>query len=131
MPKMRILIVHPLLGPDFSVADVFTGWYEALRDLLGRGNVAPFALNDRLVAHANALVDTHQVDETGHPIVKNMFTEEGVYYAAMEGLSHALLTFWPTAVLFISGFFLNAGTMQLLRMRNFKIVMLHTESPYL
>jgi len=91
---MRILIVHPLLGPDFSVADVFTGWYEALRDLLGRGNVAPFALNDRLVAHANALVDTHQVDETGHPIVKNMFTEEGVYYAAMEGLSHALLTFW-------------------------------------
>jgi hypothetical protein len=60
-----------------------------------------------------------------------MFTEEGVFLASMEGLSHALLTFWPDVVLFISGFFLNAGTMQLLRMRNFKIVILMTESPYL
>jgi hypothetical protein len=41
---MRVLIVHP--GPDFSVHDlgVFTGWYEALRDLLGPGSVAPFNL---------------------------------------------------------------------------------------
>ena len=75
-------------------------------------------------------MDTHVVDETGHPIVKNMFSEEQVYYAAMEGLSHALYTFWPDVVLFVSGFFLNAGTMQLIRSRNHKIVMLHTESPY-
>jgi len=128
MPKMRVLIVHPLLGPDFSVHDVFTGWYEALKEL--GVEVAPFNLNDRLVAFANALADTHQYDETGHPIVKNMFTEEGVFYAAMEGLSHALLTFWPDVVLCVSGFFLNAGTMQLMRMRNFKIVMLCTEAPY-
>jgi len=125
---MRVLIVHPLLGPDFSVHDVFTGWYEALKEL--GVEVAPFNLNDRLVAFANALADTHQYDETGHPIVKNMFTEEGVFYAAMEGLSHALLTFWPDVVLCVSGFFLNAGTMQLMRMRNFKIVMLCTEAPY-
>jgi hypothetical protein len=82
------------------------------------------------VAFSNALADTHQVDETGHPIVKNMFTEEGVFLAAMEGLSHALLTFWPDVVLSVSGFFLNAATMQLMRMRRFKIVMLMTESPY-
>jgi hypothetical protein len=112
------------------VHDVFTGWHEALRGLLGPGNVAPFNMNDRLVAFANALVDTHQYDETGHPIVKNMFSEEGIFYAAMEGLSHALLTFWPDVVLCISGFYMNAGTMQLMRMRRFKIVMLMTESPY-
>ena len=28
---MRILIVHP--GPNFSVADVYTGWNEALAGL--------------------------------------------------------------------------------------------------
>jgi hypothetical protein len=88
-------------------------------------------LNDRLVAYSNALVDTHQYDETGHPIVRTMFTEEGVFHAAMEGLSHALYTFWPDVVLFISGFFLNAGTMQLIRSRRHKIVILATESPYL
>lgn len=125
---MRVLIVHP--GPDFSVHDVFTGWYEALQDLLGPGNVAPFNLNDRLVAFANALVDTHETDETGHTIVRNMFGEGGVFLAAMEGLSHALYTFWPDVVLFVSGFFLNAGTMQLIRSRRHKIVMLMTESPY-
>jgi hypothetical protein len=83
---MRILIVHP--GPDFSVHDVFTGWYEALKEL--GVEVAPFNLNDRLVAFGSALVDTHQYDETGHPLVRPMFTEEGIFHAAMEGLSHAL-----------------------------------------
>jgi spore maturation protein CgeB len=127
---MRVLIVHPGPLPDFSVHDVFAGWYEALRELLGPGNVAPFALNDRLVAYSNALADTGERDEAGRPVVRNMFTEQGAFLASMEGLSHALLTFWPDVVLFISGFFLNAGTMTLMRMRNFKIVVLCTESPY-
>lgn len=30
---MRILLVHPLPGPDFSVHDVITGWHEAFREL--------------------------------------------------------------------------------------------------
>ena len=127
---MRVLVLHPGPLPDFSVHDVFAGWMEALTGLLGPGNVAPFNMNDRLVAFGSALVDTHQVDESGHPIVKNMFTEDGIFHAAMEGLSHALLTFWPDVVLCISGFYMNAGTMQLMRMRNFKIIMLTTESPY-
>jgi hypothetical protein len=124
----RILVVHPGPLPDFSVADVFTGWLEALREL--GCQAVPFSLNDRLVAYSNALVSTGETDEGGHPIVRNMFSEGGVFLAAMEGLSHALLTFWPDIVLFVSGFYLNAGTMQLLRMRNFRIVMLMTESPY-
>jgi spore maturation protein CgeB len=114
----------------FSVNDVFIGWYEALQNILGKGNVAPFALNDRLVAYSNALVNTHETDEAGLPIVRNMFDERGVFLAAMEGLSHALYTFWPDVVLLISGFFMNAGTLQLIRQRRHKIVFLATESPY-
>jgi hypothetical protein len=128
MPEMRILIVHPLPGPDFSVHDVYVGWYEALKEL--GVDVAPFNLNDRLVAFSNALADTHTTDEEGRPIVKNMFTEDGVFMAALEGLSHALYTFWPDVVLCVSGFFMTAGTMQLMRSRRHKIVMLCTESPY-
>lgn len=123
---MRILLVHP--GPDFSVHDVYTGWYEALTGL--GCEVAPFNMNDRLLAFSSALVDTHEMDETGHPLVRNMFNEKDVFLAAMEGLSHALYTLWPDVVLFVSGFYINAGTMQLIRSRNHKIVTLMTESPY-
>lgn len=42
---MRILMVHPLSGPDFSVHDVFTGWREALQEL--GAEVAVYNTNDR------------------------------------------------------------------------------------
>lgn len=48
----------------------------------------------------------------------------------MQGISHALYTFWPDVVLFVSGFFTTAGLLDLIRKRNHKIVMLATESPY-
>jgi hypothetical protein len=48
----------------------------------------------------------------------------------MEGLSHSLLTVWPDVVLMVSGFFMTAGTMQLMRARKFKLALLATESPY-
>jgi hypothetical protein len=38
---------------------------------------------------------------------------------------------WPQIVLFVSGFFLNAGTMQLFHDRGAKLAILCTESPYL
>lgn len=124
-------MVHP--GPDFSVHDLFTGWYEAFREL--GVEVAPYALNDRLVFFSRALMpeiadgkDAH--DEFGLPIVKQAMTQDQAFSAAMEGLSHALLTFWPDVVMFVSGFFTTAGVFALLRMRNFKIVILHSESPY-
>jgi hypothetical protein len=75
-------------------------------------------------------VDTHQYDESGHPIVRNMFDERGIFLAAMEGLSHALYTFWPDVVLLVSGFFMNAATLTLIHQRRHKIVFLATESPY-
>lgn len=50
--------------------------------------------------------------------------------ATMQGLSHAAYTFWPDVVLFVSAFFVEAGTFALMRARKHKIVLLHTESPY-
>lgn len=77
-----------------------------------------------------ALIDTGERDEGGHPIVKSAMTPQEAFGAAMQGLSHACLTMWPDVILYVSGFFLNAGLMQLMRSRNFKQVILHTESPY-
>jgi hypothetical protein len=82
-----------------------------------------------LIFYNMALIDSGEKDETGHPIVKSAMTAQQAFSAAMQGLSHACYTFWPDVVLFVSGFFLNAGTMQLLRERRHKLVILHTESP--
>lgn len=125
---MRILVVQP--GPDFSVHDlgVFTGWTEALRDL--GCEVATYNLNDRLIFYAKALLDTGQVDEDGLPIVRQAMSEEDAVRMAFQGLSHACYTFWPDHILFVSAFFTTAALFQLLRQRNHKISILHTESPY-
>jgi len=48
----------------------------------------------------------------------------------MQGLSHACFTMWPDVVLFVSGFFVTAGILQLLQSRRMKVVLLTTESPY-
>lgn len=77
-----------------------------------------------------ALIDTGQKDENGLPIVKQAMSQDEAYRAAIQGLSHACYTFWPDVILFISAFFMNAATFQLLRARNHKIVILGTESPY-
>lgn len=77
-----------------------------------------------------ALIDTGEKDEAGLPIVRQAMTQEQAYTAATQGLTHACYTFWPDVIIFISAFFLNAATFQLLRQRNHTLVILHTESPY-
>jgi hypothetical protein len=123
---MRILMVHP--GPDFSVHDVFAGWHEALTE--AGIEVAVYNTNDRLIFYSKALIDTQETDETGHPIVRQAMDQDQAFAAAMQGLSHALYTFWPDVVLFVTGFFTTAGIFSLIRQRRHKIVLLHTESPY-
>lgn len=123
---MRILLVHP--GPDFSVADVYRGWADALRDL---GNeVALYNTNDRLMFYSKALVDTGKQDETGHRIVRQAMGQPDAIRASMQGLSHACYALWPDVVLFVSGFFVTGGEFELMHARRHKLVMLHTESPY-
>jgi hypothetical protein len=69
-------------------------------------------------------------DEAGLPIVHQALTQEGAFGLAMQGISHALYTFWPDVVIFVSGFFAQAGLLDVIRKRNHKIVILATESPY-
>jgi spore maturation protein CgeB len=125
---MRVLIVHPLPGPDFSVADVYEGWAEALK--AAGCEVAGYNLNDRLIFYSMALLDTGEKDEEGHPIVRQAMSHEEAWAAAMQGLSHSVMWMWPDIVLFISAFFTTAPWYQLLRARRIKTVILHTESPY-
>ena len=108
--------------------DVYAGWHEALAGL--GCQVAGYNLNDRLIFYSMALMDTGEKDENGLPVVRQAMIQEQAYAAAIQGLSHACYTFWPDVVLFISAFFINAATFQLLRERRHKLVILHTESPY-
>lgn len=123
---MRILMIHP--GPEFSVQDVHTGWAEALRKL--GCQVAEFNTHDRLTFYCKALLMTGENDEDGRPIVKQAMSEDDALLASMQGISHALYTFWPDVVIAVSAFFTTAGQLQLMRTRRHKIVLIHTESPY-
>ena len=123
---MRVLIVHP--GPDFSVADVYRGWADALREL--GCTVALYNTNDRLIFYCKALVDTGTLDRDGYPIVKQAMPLKDAIKASMQGLTHACYTFWPDVILFVSGFFLESGVFEIMRARNHKLVLLGTESPY-
>jgi len=45
-------------------------------------------------------------------------------------MSHALYTYWPDVVLFISAFWVTPALLHVIRQRRHKIVILHTECPY-
>lgn len=92
--------------------------------------VQPYNLNDRLIFYSTALKDTHTVDEHGLPIVQQYLSQEQAFHMAMQGLPDVLLKYWPDVVIFVSAFFTTQDTFTLLRMRNFKTVLIHTESPY-
>jgi hypothetical protein len=124
----RILLVHP--GPDFSVADVHNGWYKGLKK---QGHeVMVYNTNERLTFYGNALMPTNDRVPCSHGRVetKQAMESEQVIQHATAGLMESCYLFWPDVIFFISAFFQNAATLQVLRKRNHKIVMLHTESPY-
>ena len=132
---MRVLLVHP--GPDFSVADVFNGYHSALKAL--GATVKVYDTNKRLSFYAmahlpdyNAPEEGLERDEEGELIrpMKKAYTSEQAMTAAMQGLSHELYTFWPDLVIFVSGFFITASALRVIRSRRHKIVIMHTESPY-
>lgn len=132
---MRALLVHP--GPDFSVADVFRGYEDALRSF--GVEVKVFNTNDRLSFYAQAHLPDHSIPaetlpktEKGEPIrpLKKAFTSEQAMTAAMQGLSHDLYTFAPHIVIFVSAFYTSAQTLRVIKAHGHKIVIIHTESPY-
>jgi spore maturation protein CgeB len=86
--------------------------------------------NDRLMFYSKALIDTEKTDETGHRIVRQAMSKQDAVRASMQGLSHAVLTFWPDVILYVSGFFIPSQIYELMSARRMCQVMLHTESPY-
>ncbi len=113
---------------------MYYGWADALREL---GNeVALFNTNDRLLFYSKALLPETDdsgneiKDEYGLPIVHTAMSQKDAIVASMQGLTHACYSFWPDCVLFVSGFFITGGVMQMMRLRRHKLVILHSESPY-
>lgn len=117
---MKILLVHP--GPEFSVSDVFNGWHKALKK---QGHqVMVYNTNERIRFFGDAMTK----GKYGQP--EYMMNEEQAKLAAFEALGHHLYSFWPDIVVFVSGFYIRAQMLNLVRSRGHKVVIIHTESPY-
>lgn len=123
----RVLIVHP--GPEFSVADVFTGYMEAFTAAGIR--TIDYNLGDRLAFYFSAAIPTGPPDEDGNQGFRRAFTErEDAIAMAVNGIGSTFLQFWPQLVIVISSFFITPRIMHVMRDRGAKVVVIHTESPY-
>lgn len=116
---MRVLVVRP--GPHFSVADVSRGWVNGLKQC--GVDVVDFNLDDRL----NLFASTYVKHKKRY---RRAFDAESAARLAVQSLETALYEFWPDVVLVISGFYVHAEILNLIRSRGHKTVLLCTESPY-
>lgn len=117
---MRWLLAHP--GPGFSVADVYTGWHEAL-SAAGQ-HVIAFNLGDRLVFYDKAFIET---DDGQY---RKALTARQAIEHAMNGLAAALYKVRPDVLLSVSTFWPDLQLFDMARRQGTKVVLLHTESPY-
>lgn len=123
---MRWLVCHP--GPHFSVADVYEGWAEALREL--GEQVFTFNLGDRISFYDGVLIQGGEADDDGQvPLRKALSRKEALETAAHEILRPAFLA-WPDVVLLVSAFWYPPVLLDVLRGRGMKVILLFTESPY-
>jgi spore maturation protein CgeB len=123
----RVLIIHP--GPDFSVADVFTGYMEAFSALGCR--TIDYNLGDRLAFYFSALIPTGKVDEDGRPQLRRAWEKrEDAIGLAVNGIGSTFLQFWPQLVIVISSFFITPRMIAVMRDRGSTVVVVHTECPY-
>lgn len=136
---MRILVVHP--GPHFSVADVYTGWLEALPQL---GHVVhPYNLGDRLIFYDSAMLECTGTAllpgqlPTGNLQFRKALDREDVLAMAADKILATAFKFWPDVVLIVSAFYIPTLFMDIIRARpgtvsgrKMKVVLLHTEAPY-
>lgn len=116
---LKVLAVRP--GPNYSVADVHTGWVEGLREV--GCAVADFNLDRRLDFYAQAL---HEVDGE----FRLALTTEQAIELALNGLLAQCYRLQPDVLLVTSGFYLTEQVVDIVRARGTRVVMLHTESPY-
>jgi spore maturation protein CgeB len=123
---VRWLLVHP--GPNWSVADVFNGWSEALTGL--GEQVEEYPLDAALRLFNSALVETGELKECGCPGVRKFLDREQAIQLAVDPILGAANRWWPDVILCVSAFFVPPWLLEVLRDRKHKIVMLMTESPY-
>lgn len=117
---MRILAAHP--GPQFSVADVYAGWVEALRAL--GVQVVEYNLAERLTFYDSALL------EISPHMIRKAVSAEAATELAVNGLYAALYKTRPDVLLIISGFFYPPALLDVTRSYGTRVVIVHTESPY-
>ncbi len=116
---MRVLVVHP--GPAYSVADVYRGWIDGLRN--NGATVAEFNLGERLMFYCQAKLE---IDGE----LRNAFDMDSGARLAAYGLEGKCYRVWPDVVVIVSAFFVPADTFDLIRARGQRVVLIHTESPY-
>lgn len=117
---MRFLVAHP--GPQFSVADVYAGWVEALREL---GNhVIEYNLAERLTFYDSALI------EISPRMMRKAVTADQAIQLAVNGIYSSLYKTRPDVLIAVSAFFITPEMLDLARSYGTKVVLLHTESPY-
>lgn len=109
-------------GPEFSVADVHHGWKRAF-GRLGHA-VVNYNLGERLDFYRSAHVPTAPGE------FAKAFEGRDQVKLALFGVESAALRYWPDVVVFTSGFYIPSDTIELLKSRGMKVVILHTESPY-
>lgn len=119
---MRVLLLRP--GPNFSVQDVAFGWRDGLTEI--GVTVADCNFDERLDFYASAHIDRSAGDGEW---VKAFDRDDAVHLAADSVLADCY-KFLPDVAVIVSGFFVPAETVDLLRKRGVKIVYLFTESPY-
>ena len=102
--------------PKFSVADVHRGWTSALSQAGAEVYDWPF----------DAALEWY---ERACKSFDGMTTSDAVQLATRT-VERMCYRFWPDVVLITSGFYLPLETLDIIRSRGHKIVMLHTESPY-
>jgi hypothetical protein len=122
---VRWLVVHP--GPSFSVADVHTGWAEALREL--GEEVYTFNLDDRLLFYDAAMIKVGE-DSFGRDAFRKAVSREQAIGLAANGVLSACYQCWPDVVFLVSAFFTPPPLLDMMHGRGHKVILLHTESPY-
>jgi spore maturation protein CgeB len=116
----RVLVVHP--GPNFSVADVHTGWIEALQQL--GLMVFPYNLDDRLAFYDS----TYLPDGEGG--YRKALSDDQAIGMATNGIAAALFKIRPHILLSVSSFFVDFELLKHAMRTGTQVVLVHTESPY-
>jgi spore maturation protein CgeB len=123
---VRWLLIHP--GPSWSVADIFSGWSEALTGL--GEQVEEYPLDAALRFYNGALAETGELKPCGCPGVRKYLDREQAIQLAVDPILSAASRWWPDVILCVSAFFIPPWLLEVLRDRGHTIVMAMSESPY-